>query len=234
VGFFDRLRKIAAHEISDSGDNSDGESISNSQTDYEAISSLTSACTKLENTLGLKSTGRCSVCVKDVSTESFEEMKQYVKNFLGIASNKEQQATSGLDISFGTVIDDYGYLWFVLEGRTLEDILVALNAVGDTIHEKGFSRQLLAAVFEFTDGYGDTNNNYQYLIYNYKLDRFYPFVPRMPAEAITATSMGGAESNKKRNHQQELRIMEEIADEIPFEKDLSLWHPIWNIPMKQK
>jgi hypothetical protein len=229
MDFFDRLRKIA-HRIS----GSDGESISNSQTDYQAISSLTSACTKLEKTLGLKSTGRCSVCVKDVSIESFEEMKQYVKNFLGIASDKEQQTTSGLDISFGTVIDDYGYLWFVLEGRTLEDILVALNAVGDTIHEKGFSKQLLAAVFEFTDGYGDTNKNYQYLIYNYKLDKFYPFVPRMPAEEITSISMGEAENNKKRNHERELRIMQEIENEVPFEKDLSLWYPIWNIPMKKE
>lgn len=93
---------------------------------------MTSAYTKLENSLGVKSTGRCSACVKDVSIESFEEMKKYITNFLGIAAGadtKEETATSGLDISFSTVADDYGYLRFVLEGQTLEDIVVSAAAV---------------------------------------------------------------------------------------------------------
>ena len=160
MGFFDTLKRLGS-KISDT--NTDIETINNSNIDSEAISSLTSAYAKLENTLGLKSTGRCSVCVKDISIESFEEMKKYIENFLGIATGTgANQNTSSLDISFGTVIDDYGYLWFVLDGRTPEDIIVTLRAVGDVIHEKGFSRQLLAAVFEFTDGYGKSNDSYQY------------------------------------------------------------------------
>jgi hypothetical protein len=233
MGLLDRLKRLLTRKISGTDDNRDIEPITNSYIDSEAISSLTSACAKLENNLGLKSTGRCSICVKDVSIESFEEMKKYIENFLGIAGGtdrKHQEKASSIDISFGTVIDDYGYLWFVLDGRTLEDIIVTLREVGGVIHEKGFSRQLLAAVFEFTDGYGKSNDNFQYLIYNYKLDKFYPFVPRGLERTGMTTEASG--TDKKRNNDQELKIMREIENDIPFEKDYSLWYPIWNIPLK--
>jgi hypothetical protein len=59
------------------------------------------------------------------------------------------------------------------------------------------------------------------LIYNYKLDKFYPFVPIN-------------EQQKQRDHSEELKIMSALADEkkLPFEKEMSKWYPIWNIPVK--
>jgi|SRR5215207_4392356 len=60
----------------------------------------------------------------------------------------------------------------------------------------------------------------EYLIYDYKLDKFYPFVPIN-------------EQQKQRNHSEELKIMSALADEkLPFEKKMSRWYPIWNIPVK--
>lgn len=217
MGLFSRIRRIVAN-MSSGSDRDQDSTITNSATDYNAISSLSSAIVKLEDKLGMKSTGKCAICVKDVSIQAFEEMKQYVKDFLGIAANKE---TIGFDITFDSLVDNYGYFWFILKGRGVEDILAALNGIGQTIHEKGFSKQLLAAAFEFTDG----GNNLQYLIYNYKLDKFYPFVP------MTITSNIEVENKKKRDHEKESKIMKEIRDEIPFEKDMSLWFPIWNIPI---
>jgi len=64
--------------------------ISNSYIDSEFISSLSSASLKLESNLGIKSTGRCGICVKDVNLESFNDMKKYVENFLGIASDEKK------------------------------------------------------------------------------------------------------------------------------------------------
>jgi hypothetical protein len=57
------------------------------------------------------------------------------------------------------------------------------------------------------------------LIYNYKLDKFYPFVP-----------YSSSWNSKKRNHDQEFKIMKEISDTIKIEENPSLWYPIWNIP----
>ncbi|HJY14824.1 MAG TPA: hypothetical protein VJ225_02260 [Nitrososphaeraceae archaeon] len=222
MGLFNRIWRIVSNR-SKSGNTKDEDStITNSATDFNAISSLSSAIVKLDNNLGLKSTGKCAICVKDVDIQSFEEMKRYIQDFLGVATNKE---TIGFDITFSSLIDNYGYFWFILKGE-VEDIVAALNGIGQTIHEKGFSKQLLAAAFEFTDGYAKNgDDNLQYLIYNFKLDKFYPFVPIATASNIEL------DNRKKRDNEKELKIMKEIGDEIPFEKKLSLWYPIWNIPI---
>jgi len=39
---------------------------------------------------------------------------------------------------------------------------------------------------------------------------------------------------KKRNHDQEFKIMKEISDTIKIEENPSLWYPIWNIPFLEK
>jgi hypothetical protein len=187
------------------GKSNDDEDKVQIKTDSDAIFLLSSAYITLENKLGLKSTGRCAICVKSVNIADFNEMKQYVQSFLDAASKRD------FDISFHTSVDSYGYLWIILTGKAIEDMVAAINAIGDTINEKGFTNQLLAAIFEFTSGY-----NTDYLIYNYKLDKFYPFVPT---------------AGKTRNNEEEMRIMAIIANEIPFEKDLSFWYPIWNLPI---
>jgi hypothetical protein len=206
LSFFKRLRRSI-------GNNVDIHKTQTTKSDSDAIFSLSSAYITLESKLGLKSTGRCAICVKNVNTSDFSEMQQYIQNFLSTAMKTD------FDISFHTSIDNYGYLWVVLSGKTIEGIVAAINAVGDTINEKGFSNQLLAAVFELTSGY-----NTLYLIYNYKIDKFYPFVP-------IRRGGGAAEGQKRRNNEEEIRIMEAISNEIPFEKNLSLWYPIWDLPI---
>jgi hypothetical protein len=222
LGFFDILRKGKESEIKYNVDNN--ERISNPYVDSQAISSLSKAYIRLNDSLGLKSTGQCGICVKNVDVQDFHDMKQYIDNFLGNVSDKQK---IGWNFSYKSIVDNYGYLWFILNGEAIEDIVVAINAIGDTIHEKGFSRQLLAAVFEFTSGYSTSNHtlnntktieDQQYIIYNYKLDKFYPFVP-IPSNM-----------QRKRNHELEMKIMYIIVNEIPFEKDYSLWYPIWNLP----
>jgi hypothetical protein len=182
------------------------------KTDSDAIFSLSSAYITLETKLGLKNTGRCTVSLKSVSGMHFSEMKNDIQRFLD-ASKAE------FELSYNIVTDSYGYLWVILQGKSMEDILAQLIAVGDTIQDKGFSSHLLAAVFEFSDE-GKNNNNkkhHQYLIYNYKYNKFYPFVPI---------------GQEIRNTEEEMRIMAEIADEIPFERDMTLWYPLWDLPLE--
>jgi hypothetical protein len=225
MAFFNFLRK-------EKGKNDDNQNdrIGNPYIDNKAISALSTAYVKLDNKLGLKSTGRCGILVKNVDIPEFSDMKQYINNFL---SNV---------FSYQSIVDDYGYLWFMLKGKAIEDIAVAINAIGDTIHEKGYSRQLLAAIFEFTSGYNadgnrlgmdnintavNNSNKNQYLIYNYKIDRFYPFVPLLSSADIAGK---GLRKKSRRNYEQELKIMEQIKDELPLEKEVKLWYPIWNMP----
>ena len=207
--------------------NNSSTNISNSFIDSEAIESLSRASIKLDEKFGIKSSGKCGICTKAVEIDEFKKMKEFIDNFLSIATTNKEK--SGINISYRSLIDEYGYLWFVLEGTALEDLISSISSIGDTIHEKGFSKQLLATVFEFTSGYQNDNikNNgvgstRQYLIYNDKINKFYPFVPLNDNSSDTIS--------KNRNHDQEIKLMEELSTEIAFEKDLSKWYPLWNIP----
>lgn len=178
------------------------------QADFDAINSLSSAYVALETKLNLTSTGRTAVCIKRASAQKFNEMKQEIEKFL-------EASKADFDLSFHAVVDPYDYLWIVILSKTIEDNVAVITAIGDTIDQKGFSDRLLASIFEFNNG-----TLIEYLIYNYKIDKFYPFVPIN-------------EQQKQRNHSEELKIMSALIDEkkLPFEKDMSRWYPIWNIPV---
>lgn len=222
MGFFNKIKKTFNINDNDRDDNNINNTISNPFIDSQAIESLSLACIKLDENLGLKSTGRCGICVKSINSDSFKQLKDYIDNLLKVVIDKKD---INFDVTFNSIIDNYGYLWFIIKGKTIAEIVAVINAVGDSIHEKGFSRQLLANIFEFSSGYSGNNNghihNNQYLIYNYKIDKFYPFVP------ILSTSTN---NRKRRNHDQEIKIMKEVSDTIKIEEKLSLWYPIWNIP----
>ena len=137
----------------------------------------------------------------------FYEMEQDIQRFL---SSLEPEFES----TWRTITDSYGYLWVVFEGKRIEDLLAGLTAVGDIVEERGFSDYLLAAVFEFSSEREETTR-YQYLVYNYKRNNFFPFVPK---------------GQKKRDVEQELKLSATIGEEIPIEKDMTLWYPLWDLP----
>lgn len=216
--FFTKIKRALG--ISNNINDENNNKISNPFIDSESIAALSLACIKLDDNFGLKSTGKCGIFVKSVNSETFKQMKEHVDNFL---KNVIDKKNTDFDIIFESKIDNYGYLWFIIKGKSIEEIVAVINAIGDIIHEKGFSRQLLANIFEFSSGYGpnrnDVVNNNQYLIYNYKLDKFYPFIP-----------FSLSSDSKQRDHDQEFKIMKEISDTIKIEENPSLWYPIWNIP----
>jgi hypothetical protein len=135
------------------------------QADFDAINSLSSAYVALETKLNLTSTGRTAICIKRASAQKFNEMKQEIEKFL-------EASKADFDLSFYAVVDPYDYLWIVILSKTIEDNVAVITAIGDTIDQKGFSDRLLASIFEFNNG-----TLIEYLIYNYKIDMFYPFVP---------------------------------------------------------
>ena len=178
------------------------------RTDSDAIFSLSSAYITLEIKLGLKSTGRCALSLKSIDGMYFTEMKDDIQRFLNTGK-------SDVELNSRMVVDSYGYLWMILDGKSMGDILAGISAVGDTIQEKGFSNQLLVAIFEFNNEEKLSNGSTQYLIYNYKSNKFYPFVPF---------------GQKTRNSENEMKIMATIVDEVPFEQDMTLWYPLWDLP----
>lgn len=181
--------------------------------DSDLIFSLSSSHITLDRKVGLVTTGRCLLVIKTNGGQYFREMEQEVKRFLNAL---ETEDSSPVDLHYDTITDYHGYLWIVLYGKRIEDLLAGLTAVGDLVIERGFSDQVLAAVFQF---YNERDNNQSsFLVYDYKRNKFYPFVPV-------------SHKRKIRNTTEEMRIMETMADEMPFEKDKDLWYPLWNLPL---
>jgi hypothetical protein len=181
--------------------------------DSDLIFSLSSSHITLDRKIGLVTTGRCVLVIKTNGGQYFREMEQEVKRFLDALETEE---SSAVDLHYDTITDYHGYLWIVLYGKRIEDLLAGLTAVGDLVMERGFSNQILAAAFQF---YNERDNNQSsFLVYDYKRNKFYPFVPV-------------SHKRKTRNRTEEMRIMETMADEMPFEKDKDLWYPLWNLPL---
>ncbi len=140
-------------------------------------------------------------------------MEQDIKQFL---ANLQPE----FNLTWRITTDTYGYMWVVFEGKRIEDLLAGITTVSDIVEEKGFSDQLLAAVFEFTSIREEERRGsarQQYLIYNYKRNNFYPFVP-VGQRTIDA--------------EQQMKIMATVAEEIPFERDMTLWYPLWDLPLR--
>ena len=181
----------------------------------EGIFSLTSGYITLEAKLGLRSTNRCGICIKNVNGTYFSDTIKEVQEFLRVSSSEFR--TEHILIN-----DKYGYLWIMIRGMSIEDILVASNGIADIVTERGFKDQMLAAVFEFSKTVSPNSNldsrelERQFLIFNYKREKFYPFVPLAAQE--------------KRRSDLELALMSIISKEIPWESDMTVWYPMWNMP----
>ena len=179
----------------------------NPKTDSDILFSLSSAYITLESKLGLKNSGRCALSLKSISGMHFVEMKDDIERFLDMSK-------TDFELTYRTITDSYGYLWVILEGKKMEDLLAGISAIGDTVDEKGFSNQLLAAIFEFIDD----RDNKHYLIYSYRRNNFYPFVPFDNVK-------------KTRNTEEEMKMMATLVDEIPLDKDMTMWYPLWDLPL---
>ncbi|MDQ3882852.1 MAG: hypothetical protein M3243_02220 [Thermoproteota archaeon] len=174
--------------------------------------SLSSAYITLEVKMGLKVTGRCALTFKTVSGTFFYEMEQDIRQFLGSLQPE-------FELTWRTTTDSYGYMWIIFEGKKIEDLLAGLTTVGDIVEERGFSDKLLAAVFEFSSNREELarSTRQAYLIYNYKRNKFYPFVPT---------------GEKTVDAEEQMKIMATIAEEIPVERDMTLWYPLWDLPLR--
>ena len=137
----------------------------NSKTDSDVIFSLSSAYLTIESKMGLKNSGRCALSLKSISGMYFNEMKDDIKRFLDISK-------TDFELTYRTVIDSYGYLWVILEGKRMEDLLAGISAVGDTVDEKGFSNQLhpVTNLSFLQEGHSHTQHNpYPAWAYNVRL-----------------------------------------------------------------
>jgi hypothetical protein len=181
--------------------------------DSDAIFTLSSSYISLESKLNLINTGRCGICIKKKTDAevSFNELKLSIENLL------EASKKTDLNLSYDVSIDEYNdLLWVVIDVRSIEDSVACVTVVSEILEQKEPMILLESAVFEF--GKKGSKHQPYYLIYDYELDKFYPFVP------ITGR-------HKARNSHEEMNMTRAISnDKLPLEEDEAKWNPIWYLP----
>lgn len=163
---------------------------------------ISTAAITMEAKMGLKAAGTAGVCIKPVESSAYQRVAAEIEDLLRIGAKQ-----SGTEWEVRK--DEYGYLWVVLRDPEFEDIVATVQMTAQILTEQGFGPQLLCAVYPFS---GDFR---AYWIFNFKQGNYYPFVPR----------------GKERDVQMELRLRAALEAELPIEKDLSRWYPLWGMPV---
>ena len=173
--------------------------------DLDRLFGLVSAALTLEAGMSVRTTGRAGVCFRPVEAARFEELVRDLDELLRLAGDDA-----------GTRIerhqDSFGFQWVVIANPQVDDLVTTTHLVSRTMEERGFSEQLVCAVFGFDgpDGVLD-------LVYAYKRGTFYPFVPR---------------PGQRRDNAMELRLQAALGGELQMEPELERWYPVWDAPVQ--
>jgi hypothetical protein len=173
----------------------------------EALFALTTCDITMETVLEMKPTNRGAVSFRPVSSGDWTDLEKEMTQLL-------QVSTKDAPLKWKWFTDNFGFKWVILEADEFENLIATTNMLGDELTDHGFGSQLLAAIVQ----YKDAETHQVYLIYNYKRGTFYPFVPdpAHPQQRLNAI---------------EFRISGTLEKEIPFEKEIESWYPLWGVPL---
>jgi hypothetical protein len=173
--------------------------------DLDAIFGIASAALTLDASLGLVTTGRAAVCFKSVEAAVFDDLVREIEALLAATSSDSGTTVSRHD-------DSYGYSWVVIADPDIDDLATTTHVVSQSMEERGFSEQLLCAVFGFDGPPGALD-----LVYGYKRGAFYPVAQR---------------GEGRRDNTLELRVKSVLEGELSVEPELERWYAVWDAPVR--
>jgi hypothetical protein len=174
--------------------------------DLDAIFGIASAALTLDASLGLVTTGRAAVCFKSVEAAVFDDLVREIEALLAATSSDSGTTVSRHD-------DSYGYSWVVIADPDIDDLATTTHVVSQSMEERGFSEQLLCAVFGFDGPPGALD-----LVYGYKRGAFYPVAQR---------------GEGRRDNTFELRVKSVLEGELSVEPELERWYAVWDAPVRE-
>jgi hypothetical protein len=172
----------------------------------DSLFSLPSAAITLQTSIGFVPTGVGSVCYRAAEGAAFAQTQRDVVELL---DNDEDP-----DVEQST--DDFGFTWLL--ARQSPDDLAALvtdlHTVNTSLEAQGFGPSLLCSLVGFTDSGGRRLG----LVYLYKQGTFYPFAPQPE------------QGPQRRDNLLEIQVRDLLAGDLPIEKQLNRWMPLWGAP----
>lgn len=169
----------------------------------DRLFAISTAAVTMGVNLGLKPDGAAGICFKPMESSYYESARKEIDDLLRLSS-KETGTVHSIQK------DEFGYVWVVLTNPDFEDLVANIQMICQILMEQGFGTQLLAAVYRFR------GKDTIYWIYNFKLGSYYPFVP-MPGQ--------------QRDIAMEFRLKSLMNRELPIEKEMAKWYPMWGMPL---
>ncbi|MFI9836676.1 hypothetical protein ACIHFD_06570 [Nonomuraea sp. NPDC051941] len=166
----------------------------------DALFALPSAAVTLQAATGLVPTGLGSVAFRAAEGGAFATLERDVKELLGERVEESR--------------DSYGYTWLLVrrEPDALGDLVTELHAVNSSLESAGFGPSLLCSLVSFRS---EDDGRRLAVVYLYKRGTFYPFAPL---------------AAQRRDNALELQVRGALEGELPLEKDLGRWFPVWGAP----
>lgn len=163
-----------------------------------------SAAITLQTALGLTPTGEGSVCYRAAAGAAFQQTQDEVVALLNDDPDAPDVAVTR---------DEFGFTWLVArhDPDDTGGLCTDLHAVNTALEGQGFGSGLLCTVVPFADATGRRVG----LVYLYKQGTFYPFAPTGP---------------QQRDNLLEIQVRDQLAGELPMERDLARWLALWGAP----
>lgn len=175
----------------------------------ERLFAMSTAQITLETDQQLTPTGTAAMCFKGVASGPFTKIQQDLDQLLKIAGRDDQ-------LSYQAHVDDTGWSWLIFTCQDFQMLVTTLHMASQTLLEQGYGAQLLVAVFAFKD----KDAHEIYWLYNYKRSAFFPFVPTQDSH----------DKLRRRNNPEELRLAAALDKDLPVEKAIEWWYPLWDLP----
>jgi hypothetical protein len=172
----------------------------------DALFSLPSAAITLQTSMGFTPSGVGSVCYRAAEGAAFAQTQKDVVELLDNDDDPDVEQST----------DDFGFTWLL--ARQPPDDLAALvtdlHTVNTSLEEQGFGPSLLCSLVGFTDVAGRRLG----LVYLYKQGTFYPFAPQPE------------QGPQRRDNLLEIQVRDLVGSDLPVEKQLNRWMPLWGAP----
>jgi hypothetical protein len=176
----------------------------------EHLFAMSTAQPAFETAEHLTPTGTAGLCFKGIASGPFTQIQHDLEDLLRLAGRDD-------GLSLKPFNDKLGYRWFIFDAKDFQALVTALHMASQTLIEKGYDSQILFAIFAFTTEQGSP----VYWIYNYKRGMFYPFVPQSDTHDVL----------HRRDNAEEMRLATALEKELPVEKELERWFPVWDAPL---
>jgi hypothetical protein len=169
----------------------------------DILFAVPSATLTLQASGGFAPTGAGSVCFKNPEGMAADEAEKELRALLSL--NPDSSTQIGMD--------EFGFTWVTCRRSDgdVSALVTDLHAINTTLDDAGFGPSLLCTMTAYHDEAGRRLG----LVYLYKRGTFYPFAPTQ---------------SRQRDTELELRMRGLLDKELPVEKDLGRWFPVWDAP----